>query len=129
MPFGICSAPEIFQRKMHEIIEGMEGIEVVADDFLIYGCGKTTELANEDHDRKFRAFLEKCKINNLHLNKAKMIYKNTEVSYLGHRLSSEGIKPCEEKIKAIQQMPCPKDATGVRRILGMIQYLRNLYQH
>ena len=33
-----------------------------------------------------------------------MIYKNTEVSYLGHRLSSEGIKPCEEKIKAIQQM-------------------------
>ena len=52
-----------------------------------------------------------------------MIYKNTEVLYLGHRLLSEGIKPCEEKIKAIQQMPCPKDATGVRRILGMIQYL------
>ena len=58
MPFDICSAPEIFKRKMHEIIEG---IEVVADDFLIYGCGKTTELANEDHDRKFRAFLEKVK--------------------------------------------------------------------
>ena len=32
---------------------------------------KTTELANEDHDRKFREFLEKCKINNLHLNKDK----------------------------------------------------------
>ena len=110
MPFGICSATEIFQRKMYDIIEGIEG---VADDFLIYGCGKTIELANEDQDRKFRAFLEKCKINNLHLNKDKIIYKNTEVSYLGHRLSSEGIKPCEEKIKAIQHMPCPKDATGV----------------
>ena len=60
MPFGICSAPEIFQRKMYEKIESMEGIEVVADDFLIYGCSKTTELANEDHDRKFGAFLEKC---------------------------------------------------------------------
>ncbi len=35
MPFGIDSAPEVFQRKMHELIEGLTGIEVIADDFLI----------------------------------------------------------------------------------------------
>ena len=33
MPFGISSAPEVFQRKMHELIEGMTGTEVVADEF------------------------------------------------------------------------------------------------
>ena len=35
LPFGICSVPELFQRKMHELIEGLEGVEVIADDFLI----------------------------------------------------------------------------------------------
>ena len=35
MPFGISSAPEVFQRKMHELIEGLKGVEVVADDFVV----------------------------------------------------------------------------------------------
>ena len=35
MPFGIRSAPEVFQRRMHELIEGMPDVEVVADDLLL----------------------------------------------------------------------------------------------
>ena len=35
MPFGIRSAPEVFQRKMHELIEGLRGVEVIADDLLL----------------------------------------------------------------------------------------------
>lgn len=34
MSFGINSAPEILQRKMHELIEGLIGVEVIADDFV-----------------------------------------------------------------------------------------------
>ena len=51
MPFGICSAPEIFQRKMHEITEGLQGVEVVVDDFLAVGRGETLDEANRDHDK------------------------------------------------------------------------------
>ena len=41
MPFGISSAPEVFHRRLHELIEGLTGIEVVADDFIAvsYGYG------------------------------------------------------------------------------------------
>ena len=35
LPFGICSAPEVFQRRMTEMVEGLKGVEVIADDFLI----------------------------------------------------------------------------------------------
>jgi len=35
MPFGICSVPEIFQRQMHQIIEGLQGVEVIANDFVV----------------------------------------------------------------------------------------------
>ena len=41
MPFGIRSAPEVFQRKIHELIQGMPHVEVAADDFVVVGCGDT----------------------------------------------------------------------------------------
>ena len=56
MPFGISSAPEVFQRKMHEFIEGLTGIEVVADDFIAVGFGDTFEEATRDHDKHLLAF-------------------------------------------------------------------------
>ena len=37
MPFGINSAPEVFQRNICQLIEDLDGIEVIADDFLVYG--------------------------------------------------------------------------------------------
>ena len=39
MPFSISSALEVFQRKMHKLIEAMMGIEVVADNFIAVGYG------------------------------------------------------------------------------------------
>ena len=43
MLFGISSAPEEFQRRMHEALEGQPGVCVIADDILIYGKGDTIE--------------------------------------------------------------------------------------
>ena len=50
-PFGILSTPEVFQRKMHELIEGMMGIEVVVDDFIAVVYGETFGEATQDHDK------------------------------------------------------------------------------
>ena len=41
MPFGIESAPEIFQRKTHELIEGLNGVEIIADGFVVVGYGES----------------------------------------------------------------------------------------
>jgi len=57
MPFGFNSAPEVWQRRMHEIIEGLPGTEVIFDDFLIIGCGDTIEQAVQDHDQNQTQFL------------------------------------------------------------------------
>lgn len=45
MPFGIKSAPEEYQRRMHESLEGLKGVAVIADDILIYGEGDTLDEA------------------------------------------------------------------------------------
>ena len=50
MPFGISSAPEVLQRKMHETIERLDGTEVIADDFLIIGKDDAEHDANSSTD-------------------------------------------------------------------------------
>ena len=82
LPFGISSAPEVFQRKMHEVIEGLRGIEVVANDFIVVGDGDTEEQAIEDHDTNLEAFLKHCTEHNLWLNLAKMCLWIPEVPLL-----------------------------------------------
>ena len=64
MPFGICSAPEVFQRRMHELIEGLHGIEVIAVDFTAVGFGDTFAEASRDHNKNLDAFLRRCEDGN-----------------------------------------------------------------
>ena len=55
MPFGISSAPEIFQRRMHRLIEGLSCTEVVDDDFIVAGLGDTLEEVFRDHNNNLVA--------------------------------------------------------------------------
>ena len=54
MPFGIKSAPEEYQRRIHEELEGLKGVAVIADDILIYGEGDYLETAKIDHENNLR---------------------------------------------------------------------------
>ena len=45
LPLGISSAPELFQRRMHTILEGLEGVTGLIDDTLIYGKDKAEDDA------------------------------------------------------------------------------------
>ena len=123
MPFGISSTPEVWQRKMHEHVEGLHGVEVIADDFVVVGFGSTPEEWNADHDRNVRAFLERCREKNLKLKKEKAQLRKTEVAFIGHILTPDGLKPDPKKVEAINDMPHPTDVQSLRRFLGMVTYL------
>ena len=121
MPFGICSAPEEFQRHVSEITEGLEGVTAIADDLLVTGAGNTHGETLADHDRNLIALLQKCRERYFRLNK--FVFKQQKLKYCGHILTSEGILPDPAKVEAITQMPRPRSKTEVRRLLGMINYL------
>ena len=129
MPFGIYSAPEVWQRTMHEFVEDLEGVEVIADDFLIAGFGSTDRKVNQSLERNERAFLEKCRLWDLKLNRAKVKRHQTSVKFMGHLLTSQGLMPDPEKIQAILQMPEPDDLTALKRFLGMVTYLAKFMPH
>ena len=50
MPFGIAPAPEIFQRRLEQQLEGLSGVSNIHDDILIMGEGETLEMAIDNHD-------------------------------------------------------------------------------
>ena len=132
MPFGICSAPEVWQRTnalTHEFVEDLEGVEVIADDFLIAGFGNSDQEVNSSLERHERAFLEKCRLWNLKLTRAKVRRHQSSVKFKGHLLTPQGLRPDPEKIQAILQMPEPKDVTALKRFLGMVTYLAKFMPH
>ena len=124
MPFGISPAPEEFQRRLDEAIEGLDGVRTVADDIIVFGVGDTKDAALRDHDTKFLNLLERCRQKHITLNKDKLKFKLHELSYVGHVISAEGLKPDPAKVEAILDMPSPSDKQGVRRFMGMVNYLQ-----
>jgi hypothetical protein len=124
MPFGLSPAPEEFQRRVNDILLGLPGIKVIADDILVVGCGATDDEAYRDHDKNLRLLMERCKEKGLRLNPDKIQLQLNEVSYMGHRLTTNGLKIDPEKTKAIRDMPIPTDKQGVQRLLGMANYVQ-----
>ena len=113
MPLGIRSAHEVYQKRISQIVENLEGVETNIDDIIIWG------QTEEEHNRR----LEEV---GLTLNSEKCQFKMTDVTYIGHVLSKDGIRPDPEKIKAIKDMLAPVDKKGVQRLLGTLKFVPNM---
>ena len=122
MPFGLNSAPEVWQRRMHEIVEGLPETEVMFHDFLIIGRGDTLKQAVIDHDQNLIKFLERARGRNLKLKAEKMRFRLQEVPFIGHMLTADGLVPSPEKIRAILEMPTPSDAPSLQHFLDIITF-------
>jgi hypothetical protein len=124
-PYGISPAPEIFAARLHEAILGLQGIHCIADDMLITGSGETEAEAEIDHDRNLLALLDRCRERGIKLNKSKIKLKSsTSIPWMGHLITTQGLKPDPRKVEAIVKMPEPRDdKKALQRILGMATFL------
>ena len=96
----------------------------IFDDILIYGVGETKAEAIENHDQRLIALFERCKSKGIKLNREKCNFRLSEVSFMGHVISEEGLKPDPTKIQGVQEMPAPESKQDVKRLLGMVNYLQ-----
>ena len=128
-PFGISVAPEEFQRRLNDSLLGLNDVKTVADDIIVFGVGDSKDEAMKDHDRNFKALLERCLQRNIKLNEEKMKFKVPELKYVGHVISEEGLKPDPKKVEAVIRMPPPEDKQQLRRFMGMTNYLQKFAPH
>ena len=117
LPFGVKSAPEVYQRIMDTMLEGIPGCRAVMDDILIGGKDQ------EEHDQILKMVIQRATEWNLRLNFKKCQIRKPKVPYCGHIVSAEGLEADPEKIRAVTEMPEPKSKEDIRRFLGIVQYL------
>ncbi|GJS02094.1 reverse transcriptase domain-containing protein [Tanacetum coccineum] len=124
MPFGLCNAPDTFQRCMmaifHDMIE--KTMEVFMDDFSVFGDSFSTCLSHLDK------MLKRCEDTNLVLNWEKSHFMVKEGIVLGHKISKSGIEVDRAKVDVIAKLPHPTTVKGVRSFLGHAGFYRRFIQ-
>ena len=116
LPFGIASAPAVFQKAMDQILLGLPHTHCYLDDILVSGPDKLTHLKTLD------AVLGRLEEYGLHLKKEKCLFFQESVEYLGHIIDAAGLHKSPEKVRAIVEAPAPSDVSQLRSFLGMLNY-------
>ncbi|KAL0174321.1 hypothetical protein M9458_030289 [Cirrhinus mrigala] len=122
LPFGISSAPEHFQRRISQMLEGCEGVVCHADDILVYGEDM------HSHNVRLHGVLKRLQEEGLTLNE-KCVFAADNIMFVGHHITAERVAPDPGKVRAIMEMPEPTGVEGVRRLLGMDNYLGKFLPH
>ncbi|KAL3892079.1 hypothetical protein ACJMK2_004316 [Sinanodonta woodiana] len=122
LPFGLNVSSEIFQRKLNEALSDLEGTFTIADDIIIVGCGDNEIVAQKDNDEKLAKLYKRCEDRHIVLNEGKKDM-GPEITFHGHRITPQGIKPDNDKIKAVLEMNAPADVTEIKRFCGLVQYM------
>ena len=118
MPFGIASAPAIFQRLMDTVLQGIPNVMCYIDDILVTGKD------DEDHLRNLAAVLSRLQDQGFGLCKEKCSFLVDSVDYLGHRINAEGLHAHPDKVAAVVNAPEPRNVSELRALLGMVNYYR-----
>ena len=120
VPFGLCNAPATFSRLMDRVLSGLhwETCLFYLDDIIVFYS------TWEEHLVRLQQVFERLRHANLKLGAEKCAFAAKEVSYLGLRVTEEGILPDSALLAAIREIPPPKTATEVRSFLGLAGYYR-----
>ena len=117
MPFGISSAPEHFQKRMTQMLSGLDGVLCLMDDVLVFGKDRT------EHDERLTQVLRKVAATGVTLNPQKCEFGKEQLKFLGHVIDQEGIRADPDKVTAITEMKPPTNVPELCRFMGMANQL------
>ncbi|XP_030850652.1 uncharacterized protein K02A2.6-like [Strongylocentrotus purpuratus] len=118
LPFGVSSAPAIFQECMDKILHGLKGVGCYLDDIIVTGS------SDEEHASNLESVLKRLSQFGLRLKRSKCAFMQDSVEYLGHVVDAGGLHPSPSRVEAIASASPPKDASEVQSFTGLINYYR-----
>ena len=123
LPFGLSVSSEIFQKRLNMAIEGLNGVKCIADDLLVVGEGDTQAEAMSDHDNNLRALLSRATEHGMKFKWEKCEFRKTELSFMGHVITSGGLQADPIKIEAVLALKKPNSVDEVHQLGGFVNYL------
>ena len=121
LPFGVASAPAIFQQPMDTILSGVPGTVCYIDDILV--TGKDTEEHLSNLEEVFRRLANE----GVTVKNSKCSYLENEVEYLGHIIDNNGIHVDPNKVEAIVKAPSPQNVVQLRSFFRPCELLWKIY--
>lgn len=120
MSFGLCNAPAVFQRAMHEILKPVlhDCAEVYIDDVILWGRDDLDCLQN------LEKVLELIKGAGVKLKFNKCSFLTETVEYLGHNIGGGEVRPSTHKVDAVKSFKTPGNVHELRQFLGLASYFR-----
>ena len=118
VPFGLAQTPAYFQLLMNKVLKGLKFTMMYLDDIIIFSQDESQHL--EHLEIVFSCLREA----GLKMKRSKCDFFKSEIHYLGHLISPEGISPLPNKLDSIKQMPAPNSAKEIKQFLGLIGYYR-----
>ena len=120
MPFGLTNAPTAFMDLMNRVFRPYvdQFVVVFIDDILVYSKDA------QEHEQHLKIVLQMLREKKLYAKLSKCDFWLKEVSFLGHIVSSEGIRVDPTKIEAVVNWKPPQNVTEVRSFLGLAGYYR-----
>lgn len=105
---------------MDNVLYGLQGERcfVYLDDIVVFAS------SFQEHEQKLTEVFERLRKHGLKIQPDKCEFLRKEVAYLGHTISSEGVKPNPEKVKAVRNFPTPKSCRDINAFLGLAGYYR-----
>lgn len=123
MGFGLCNAGQTFQRRINETLRGLDFVVPYIDDICVASNSK------EEHKKHLRIVFERLQKFGFTINLSKCNFGKSQVKFLGHLVTPEGISPLPEKIQIIKDFPEPKLAKELRRFIAMINFYRRFIKN
>ena len=120
MPFGLCNAPATFQQLITNCLGELNYSTclVYLDDIVIYLS------MQEEHIESLQAVLEHFWLHRLKLKLSKCEFFKEKMEYLGHSVSSKGVWPSRNKLKAIAKYPKPTMYTAIKGFVRLVGHYR-----
>lgn len=116
MPFGLRNAAQTFQRFIDQVLQGLTFSYAYIDDVLI------ASPTPEDHKEHLRMVFQRLSDHGIVVNLSKCALGVSELHFLGHRVDASGIRPLDEKVRAIREFPRPSSRRKLREFLGLLNF-------
>ncbi len=125
LSFGLTNAPATFQTVMNNVLRPVIGkfVLVYLDDILIFSQNMA------EHIEHLKVVLQLLRDNHLYAKMSKCTFARSELEFLGHILSKDGLRVDPRKTSAVADWPIPQDISQVRSFLGMANYFRKFIYH
>lgn len=123
MTFGLRNAAQTFQRLIDEVLRGLDFVFAYIDDIII------ASHSYEQHIEHIKAVFRRLIDFGLRVNAEKCEFAATEIEFLGHLVTSEGIKPLPKKVEKILAFEQLKLAMELKRFVAMINFYRRFIPH